>query len=743
MREQEELVATVDSEKAAFENDDGTRVAVINAKANGQAVTLRGPCREGELGRGLEFRFIGRWVNHPKYGRQFVFSSFVLEEPAHEEAVLAYLQQCRGIGPSTAALLWQKYGADAVRKLREEPEAACAGIPRFTVGMARAAAETLQALKATERTKIELLALLKGRGFPKRTVDRAIERWGARAPELIRRNPFKLLALRGCGFLLCDRMWLDLGLPPDRLKRQALCAWYAVASDTDGHTWLPESKATAAISGKVAGTSLRTKRAIELARRAGLLVVKEDRGSVWVADRRKARDEEWLADGLAATLRGDPDWPAVRLIDGLSKHQRDELAKALQGRIGILVGSPGTGKTATAARLMQWFASHGLLHQVAACAPTGKAAIRLQGFLQSFGVSKEVTTIHRLLGVRAKVDGGFEFQHGLYDPLPHRWIIVDEASMCDTWLLGKLVEAVPSRGHLLLVGDTNQLAPVGHGAPLRDMIAAGLPCGELTEIHRNAGRIVRACAELRTRHTFDCPGRFDVKNGENLALFPAANADATIERMRQFLEVIRAKGYDPIWDVQVICAVNEKSPLSRKRLNKLLQETLNGGGDRIGSNPFRVGDKLIFLKNGTVPLAAKGEGEDAAFVANGEQGEVLDVEPLRTMVRLESPARLVIVPHGKISEEDSDDEMKVDLAYAITGHKAQGSSWPFVVVLLDEYPGAQMLMTRNWIYTAVSRAEVACAVIGKRSVLEAACRQDGLQRKTFLAEMLREDADWE
>ena len=739
MKEQEELVATVKWERVAFENEDGSRTAIIDAMADSGAIVLRGPAAEGELTRGLEYRFIGRWVEHHKYGRQFAFTSFVLEEPAREEAVIAYLQQCRGIGPSTAALLWQKYGPDAVRMLREKPHEASVGIPRFSPKMAEEAAAKLRTMKLTEKTKIELLALLKGRGFPRRTIDLAIERWGAKAPELIRRNPFKLLVFRGCGFLLCDRMWLDLGLPPDRLKRQALCAWHAVASDSDGHTWLPVSSVIGAVNGKVAGTEPKAKRAIELARRARLLVTRREGDRVWVAEHAKARDEKRLADLIAEAAGEQPAWPDVGEIDGLSKHQRDELRRAFGGTLAILVGSPGTGKTTTAARLLQWFSRKGLLGQVAACGPTGKSAIRLQNFLYNFGVHLEATTTHRLLAVRAKAEGGFEFHYNAANPLPHKYIVVDETSMFDVSLMCRLLSARKAGTHVLFVGDTNQLAPVGHGAPLRDMIAAGLPCGELREIHRNAGRIVRTCAELRDGKRFDCPNRFALDDGENLALFYAKDGEAAIQRLTEFLDVVRSKGYDPIWDVQVICAVNEKSPLARKRLNKLLQEMLNSSGHSVKGNPFRIGDKIICLKNGSVPLVTLDGSRDSAFVANGEQAEVIDVEPTRTMARFESPARLVVIPHGKMDDsENEQDDMKFELAYAITGHKAQGASWPFVVVLLDEYAGAQMVMTRNWIYTAISRAEIACALIGRPSVVEAACLRDGLHRKTFLKEMIDE-----
>lgn len=741
MTSAEELVATVRWERSAFENDDGTRTAILDAKnANGEDIVLRGQCREGEIKTGLAYRFFGRWRRHPRYGPQFAFTSFALEEPSDELAIRTYLQQCRGVGPATALRLWMKYQHDAVRMLREHPEEASEGIPRFTAAMAREAAETLKAIQATERTKIELMALLKGRGFPKATANWAIERWGVKAPEIIRRNPYKLMAFRGCGFLLCDRMWLDLGLPPNRLKRQGLCAWYAVASDTEGHTWLPERAVKSIVAQKTAGADLQIERAIELARRARLIAVRTDgEGMKWIADGRKAKDEAWLAQFVRAAKWETPQWPDPDRIDGISEHQREALRQAFGGTIGILVGSPGTGKTVCAAALLRTLVEMGYSSQIAAAAPTGKAAVRLTEFLFERGIHLQATTIHGLLRVVNRDEGGWEFEHNAANPLPYQWIVLDEMSMADTTLMGYVLGARKRGAHVLLIGDTNQLAPVGHGAPLRDLIAAGLPCGELREIHRNAGRIVRACAEIRDNRTLTCRSRFNLEACENLILVDTRKPEEQLAIMEQMLDSIAAKGFDPIWDCQVICAVNEKSSLSRKALNARLQAKLNTRNATQKQHPFRIGDKVICLKNGLLPEVSLDSQDNRVFVANGEQGEVVGIEPLRTIVRLESPPRIVVIPHRENPSAESDDKSGIgdwNLAYAITGHKAQGAQWPFVIVLVDSFPGASMVTTRNWLYTAISRAQKACALIGSKPLVAQICKQDGLQRKTFLRELL-------
>jgi exodeoxyribonuclease V alpha subunit len=323
--------------------------------------------------------------------------------------------------------------------------------------------------------------------------------------------------------------------------------------------------------------------------------------------------------------------------------------------------------------------------------------------------------------------------------------------MVDTDLFASLLRALPSGAHLLLVGDVNQLPPVGHGAPLRDMIAAGVPAGELTKIERNWGTIVQACADIRDGKKWQTVNELEPDAGLNLKLIPAANGSAAVEKIvSTILKIRNAKLYDPIWGVQVIVAVNKKSELSRRDLNKRLQGELNPAGQRAGSNPFRVGDKIVCLKNSLVPICDDAPPEynrDAldskVFVANGEQARVVSVSDKLTTVSLDSPKRLVKIPRGASNGEHEDAAASTDtgcqwdLAYAISCHKSQGSEWPCVIVALDEYPGARRICSREWIYTAISRAKSVCLLVGKRNVADGMCVTRSItKRKTFLKELI-------
>lgn len=768
MTKQRELTAEFIRERNVFDNED-SRVIIGDARDadTGSIVTIKGEAAEGQLRHSMVYRFYGHTFTHAKYGEQFVFAAFAVETPVSEDATIAYLQQCDGIGPKMAQTLWDTFSGDAIRTLREEPQKAMEFIPKLKENVAIPASEFLKKFAAVERAKVDCLSLLSGRGFPRKTVDNVIQRWGSAAAERLRSNPYLLMAFRGCGFLKTDKMYLDVGLPPGKLKRQALCAWHAIARDSEGHTWHPLGFAQGAIARRISGGQLNAERATELAVRGKLLARREHLGAPWITEDKKARAEERCAIALDEAAAEQPAWPSLDVLvgddveQGLSPHQLGELSKSLSGVIGLLTGSPGTGKTYTAAAVIREIIRQCGDSAVAMAAPTGKAAVRLTEAMQANGISVPAVTIHRLLVVQASSDG-WSFKHCGDLPLPYSFVFIDEASMLDTSLMAALLEARAPGTHYLFLGDPNQLAPVGHGAPLRDMIAAGVPCGELTEIRRNSGRIVEACAAIREQRRFIPSPQLNPETGENLLHVECNTPNLCIQMLTKFLETIRnGNKYDPVWDVQVLCAVNKKSSLGRRALNDLLQGMLNLGGQRAAGNRFRQGDKIINTKNGWFPSLDKehpeANGDGKVFVANGEIGEAVIVESSRTICKLQSPDRVVVILQGKQSpaKEDSEDEDdKVgkedienedtgtgstwDLAYAISTHKSQGSEFPVVVTMIDDHAGAQRLCTRNWIYTALSRAKKLCITIGQRRLVDQMCAKDGLKRRTFLVERIKE-----
>lgn len=781
IRSAREIKARFQRESRVFESDDlESRVVIADAdlierdetgteRTTGRII-IKGEAASGALVFGLEYRFFGRWFTHHLYGEQFHYESFVVDKPATRDAVVNYLRQCKGFGTVRAGKLFDLFGESSIDRLIADPVAAVRDVKGLSEEDAKAAAAVLEASEYIRKAKLELIGLLHGRQFPRKLVDLILKDLGSSAATEIRRNPYQLMRYRGCGFLKTDRLYIECGHDPARLKRQALCAWHAIAKVSDGDTWFPFNQAVKAIRENVSGTNTRVDRAIELAVRADLLRVRvEGMGQKWIAESKKADQEERVCRLVCEAAKESQDhpetlkWPnyhgGYSLERGLSDHQRDSLADALRGFVCVLAGSPGTGKTFCTAELIKSVIETCGADMIAACAPTGKAAVRMTEAMSNVGLPVRATTIHSLLGIQSS-EGGWSFDHGEAKPLPHKFIFADEASMLDVALMGSLLAARGRGCHILFVGDTNQLSPVGHGAPLRDLIAAGVPTGTLTEIRRNSGRIVQACAEIRDTRRFKASSKIDLEAGENLGLISRETSDEQIETLQATIDrFAKSDKYDPVWDVQVVCAVNKKSsPLNRKLLNRKLQDQLNPHGQAVQGNPFRVGDKVINLKNGwykSLSLPREGivtNSKNEVYVANGEQGEVLSCDVSRFVVRLQNPDREVIVLRSNKTDEDAeeskdpnsdaDDEStgtgcNWDLGYAISVHKSQGSEWPIVIVMLDDSGPAKMVCSRNWLYTAISRAKVMCLMIGLETTSLEFCRRDGLRRKTFLTELIK------
>lgn len=712
--------------------------------------------------RGQMYRFYGKW-SEGKYGPQFKADTFVRDNPHTPLGVTKYLTDiCSGVGTMTAAKLYKTYGPDAVSTLREQPDkVAEAGI--LTPDAAKVAASELQRFAHLERTRVDLFGLFSGRGFPGKTVELAISKFGARAPEVINADPYKLLTkgVPGCGWKRCDKLHAELGLPRNTLKRAVLAGWNAIREDRTGSTWLPAATVFEAIK-DAAPEVEEPMRALKLGVRAGVFRVRKDGKETWIAIGENARAEQRIADSIRRLAKGVSYWPAAMPVsesegDGLiSQHQNEELRSAMTGTVGCLTGGPGTGKSYTIAQLLWLLVKQFGSQKLAVAAPTGKASSRITQYLADQGLKIEAKTIHRLLGWQGA--GGFKFH--AEEPLPFRFIVVDEASMIDTPLMASLLDACADGTHVLFVGDPFQLAPVGHGAPLRDLLAAGVPNGDLTEVRRNAGAIVRGCAAIKSGGRPELADRFDLDAADpiNLRLLESADPLDAIE------VVLRSMTrFDCTWDTQILCAVNEKSDLSRKAVNERFQKLLNPDGHTAPGIPFACGDKIICTSNSKLTPVSYDWGDDLAFrsyrrnedrdgeltfIANGDIGRVVAVGSEGMIAAFGE--RLVTVPRskGRKPKDDADAGSEeasesggamgdFELGYGITGHKSQGSQWPCTIVLADKAGGS--VADRNWWYTTLSRAERACLIVGDRAAFETQCRRETLtKRKTFLAELLSE-----
>jgi len=763
-----ELIGVFLGADFVFDNGPDRRCVVGSVRLLDKSrVTVRGYANEAELSENVTYRFYGHNRNHPKYGTQFNFNSFVEEQPADEDSIIAYLETCRkpergSITRRVALALFEAFGVTAIERLKADPVGASQAVKQWDAAKAALAAQYLSAQAGTQSCKLDLITLLNGRGFPKKTIDRAIKLWGAAAAKIVRNDPYELTKLAGIGFKGADKLYCDLArqeaksdeeyqLALAAIHRQGLCAAYAVSSESrqSGSTWLAIGFAKAAVLANVSRIHATPDKAIDWAISEGKLVVRDG----FVAVARMALHELEIAEFVTGSEAGD-DWPHIALIaemapveKPLSDHQRDAIEAATTFKIGALQGSPGVGKTFCVAAIVKAVIARFGRDSIAVCAPTGKAAVRVAQSMLANGVDLSASTIHRLLQVEGEGGDGWSFHFNEQNPLPYRFLIIDESSMIDVDLLASLLRACTPSTHILFVGDTGQLAPVGHGRPFFDLQQV-IPTGKLTEIRRNSGRIVKACAEIRDRNSITFSDKLDIDNGENLILIQCSDEDQP-QILEQLIAKIDAQHIGPrklslIDDLQILTGKNDGSPVARKPLNKMLQQALNPDGDRIQGNPFRVNDKIVDLKNGKYPDAE--DQNEEHFVANGELAKAKDIKPGRMVVEVSDPKRSILICHAPVQEneqgiDDSENTAKGavgdwDLGYCLSTHRSQGSQWKFVIVMADS-KGA-MVQSRQWLFTAISRAEIATFVIGQKQVVNAMLKRDGISgRKTFLVERIR------
>lgn len=678
----------------------GDDFAVLAAVTDdGEEVTLTGPLAHVTEGETVEVG--GTWREHPRHGRQFTVQRVRVAAPTSADALLSYLASVKHIGPSGAAWLLERHGTGVLDAIDADPGGRLGEVPG--IGRRRLP----QAVESWERRGGEraVRLFLDEHGVPAAAASRLIRALGPGALAQLREDPYAATEVEGIGFATADALARAMGVPPDAPARLDAGIVHALReAEDDGHCHLPRAELEAR-AGRFLGTDVEDRLDALLA--SGRLVADGDRVVDPIVDgieRRLARNVRGLLD--AAPHLEEPD----TLPDSLTDEQRVAVTRALGSRLSILTGGPGTGKTWTMRALVD--AVRAQQRRVRLCAPTGKAARRL-----SESTGAEATTIHRLLEWSGE-EGGFTRDED--DPIPGAdLLVVDEASMLSLRLADALFRAVGPRTHVLLVGDADQLPPVGAGRVLDDLLESdAVPAVRLTEIFRQARRslIVRAAHAINhgeppptVAGEDDLCDFFLVRRDGAAALFDEAVSLAT-ERLPRHYDI------DPVGDVQVLSPMH-RGPAGIEALNTELRARLNPDGEAIPGTPLRVGDRVVqTLNNHELELM------------NGETGVLLDFDRERERAILATDdGRRVALPADALST--------IRLAYCMSIHKAQGSSAPVVVVVLDA--GHHIMLTRNLLYTAVTRAERVCVVVCHPRALATALRAATARtRYTRLAAML-------
>ena len=656
---------------------------------------------------GLSYAFRGSWEHHPRYGKQFAFEDSRVSYPTDLEAIRSYLiEHCRWIGPTISRRLVQTYGEDTLRICKEDPDRVTDEITGLTKKRAQEIAVLLRKNEADEQLQLALKDLLTGTSVSRGATNRILEKWGSEAPARVRENPYGLVgAIAGIGFLTADDVARKIGYEQTSTPRLRAGILHTLtqAALANGHTCLPRTRLLTDVASLLEVSKDHIEAALNALEEEGSLVRVND----LVGLKQYHDDEQLIADKLKALAA--QSLPASRIeLDGLAQDQQDAVARAITTSVSILTGVPGTGKTHAIKRIIEAFPDD----EVALAAPSGKAAKRM--FEQT---GHPASTIHRLLEPQMS-SGRFVFTRNATCPIKADLIVLDEVSMVDVWLMARFLEAVAPGTRLILVGDTHQLPSVGPGNILKDLIASKtIPCSELTQIKRQEdGLIIRACHRIKNGQDLRC-------ENSTASDFFFLSRDSEGAICETLLELVGRRlparfQADPLRDIQIITPLREKTRLSCKSLNAICQRRLNLKPEIPGCR-FKIGDKVIQTKN-----------RYALEFINGDIGYVrlADEATRKLTVAFEAPERIV---------ELSFSERDLELAYATTAHRFQGSEVRIVVIPIHRAFGP-LIMQRNWLYTAVSRAKEVCVLVGHRHEIPRIISRNQQQRRfTRLAELFR------
>ncbi len=715
--------------------ENGYMVCAVETETEGEEpVTVVGIMPY--LSEGDTACFFGRWVHSAKYGRQFKAEQFERALPADTTAILRYLasRTIKGIGPKLAQRIVEEFGEDTFDVIENHPDW-LTGVKGVSKKLAEAASEDFK-----EKSGMRNALIFFRDYFGSSLTLRIYKKYGGNSVELARQNPYRLCnEVEGIGFEKADLMARKLGIPADSSERLMSGICYLLSSNAaqNGHVCLPEDKLVATAAELLGCTPAAAAAALGDAIAARRLIAEKRERVRYIYLPYAYETEKYIASKLVLL---DKLCPAVDMGDvrafiskeermnGLSyaDMQRRAISDALVNGVFVLTGGPGTGKTTIVKALIDIFESMGL--RVALAAPTGRAAKRM-----SEATGREAKTVHRLLEMEFGDESGDRFRRNEQDPLEENVIIVDEASMLDSSLTGCLLRAIKPGARLLLIGDADQLPSVGAGNVLADIIESGrFATVRLNEIFRQAG----ASLIVTNAHAIN-EGRMPelgIKNNDFFFLPRSSDNDiaATVADLYRN-RLPRSYGAGTVDNIQVI-SPSRRGIAGTENLNVMLQNVLNPPepGKReyqFRQTHFRVGDRVMQVRN-NYELAWTRPDSEGLGVFNGDIGVIQAINPESSSFEIQFDDRHVVYDFSLLED--------LEHAYAITVHKSQGSEYP--IVIIPAYGAAQVLLTRNLLYTAVTRAQRMVIIVGREDIVASMVNNNRTAlRYTGLCAMLREE----
>ena len=687
--------------------------AVVDAAdEDGEPVVLVGPLVH--LEEHERARVIGEWIDDSRYGLQVKVSEARPLPPSDAETLAVYLCRVKHVGAKRAQRLIERYGTERVLDaVDRDPEEAFAA-----VGLRRAraqeAAHSWHQLRVTRR--LHLLLAPHGLAY---LVKRIHTEYGPTAHRVVVEHPYELTSVFGVGFLVADKIARGVGGPVDPAARARAGALHLLSeAERSGSTCMPQDALDAALS-ELLGTPVPD-RLLEHLLAAGELVRE---GGIWIYRPETAALEQELAERVhelvGSRSGGRLREPEERSLSAggegprLTPEQLAGVRNALAHRLSLITGGPGTGKTASIRTIAAVATAQGA--RVMLVAPTGRAAIRMS---EASGVSAR--TVHSALGWIP----GEGPTHDEEDPLATDLLIVDESSMANLELMVTLLRAVGSRTHVVLVGDADQLAPVGAGKPFAELVASSLvPTARLTHIFRQAAgsMIVQGAHAIRRGETPSFAAGQDMRRD----LFLIERADPVAARA-EIVSLVADRlpshyGVDPVSDIQVFAPVY-RGELGIDSLNLALREALNPDGQPVRGGRLRIGDKLMMTGRNLHELG----------LMNGTLLRLLD----EVSGSDDDESALILAAEETIFRLPPEESERLRLAYACSVHRGQGIELPVAVIVAHPAGGA-FFLRREMLYTAVTRAKIATVIVGTRAVIARAARTpDTGRRHSRLAERL-------